>query len=50
MEKETKITTIKKVSHSGNSLCVFMTNELDMMGIKRGEKVKLTIERVEDEQ
>lgn len=41
------VTTVKEVKHSGSSLAVYITRELNLMTVKKGDKVKITIEKVE---
>ena len=45
-----KLTGIKNVSRTGHSLAVFLTKELGLLGIKEGESVMVTIERVRDDE
>ena len=45
-----KLTGIKNVSRTGHSLAIFMTKELALLGIKEGETVMVTIERVRDDE
>lgn len=45
-----KLTGIKHVSRTGHSLAVFLTKELSLLGIKEGESVMVTIERVRDDE
>lgn len=41
------IQTIKEVYTTGNSLVVSLTKELRMMELGKGDKVKITLEKVE---
>lgn len=41
------VSTVKEVKYSGSSLAVYITRELNMMEVKRGDKVKVTLEKVE---
>lgn len=41
-----KIETVKTIMVSGNSLAVFLTTELKMMSLEKGDTVKVTLERV----
>lgn len=45
-----KVTATKKVVQQGNSLCVNVTKECDLIGAERGELVEVTIEKKEEKQ
>ena len=45
-----KLTGIKHVSRTGHSLAIFVTKELALLGIKEGESVMVTLERVRDDE
>ncbi len=42
-----KIEATKEVFTSGGSLIVYLTNELKMLELDKGDMVKITIERIE---
>lgn len=42
-----KTTFERAVTLSGNSLVIKMTKEVTMMGLKKGDIVKVTLEKVE---
>lgn len=42
-----EITTVKEVKCSGSSLAVYITRELNMLDMKKGDKVKITIEKTD---
>lgn len=41
------ITTTKTIKTTGNSLVLFLTKELDSLGLDKEDMVKVTLERVE---
>lgn len=43
-----KVTTTKKVVQQGNSLCVNVTKECDLIGAERGDLVEVTIKKADD--
>lgn len=43
-----KFTTVKDIKVSGTSLCVFITKEVKMLGLDRGQQVRITIERIDE--
>lgn len=42
-----KIEATKEVFTSGGSLIVYLTNELKMLDVEKGDKIKVTIEKIE---
>lgn len=41
-----KMETVKTITVSGNSLALLLTTELKMLGLTRGDKVKVILEKV----
>lgn len=44
-----RIVTTVLVRRSGNSLCLNLTRELGLLGLDRGDLVRVTLERVDGE-
>lgn len=44
-----KIVCVKTVSRNGNSLTVSITHEIKLMDLDRGDKVKVVLERIEED-
>ena len=42
------VTVVKSLSNNGNSLCVNITNEAGLLGLRAGDRVKITITRTRD--
>lgn len=42
-----KIEAVKEIYTTGNSLVISITKEVRMMGISKGDKIKVTIEKVD---
>lgn len=44
-----KIVCVKPITKNGNSLTVSITHEIKLMDLDRGDKVKVILERVEED-
>lgn len=42
-----RVEATRKIGRTGNSLIVLITREAEMMGLDRGDLVKITLERVD---
>lgn len=42
-----EISAVKTIKHSGSSLAVYITRELTMLGVEKGQKVEIIIRKVE---
>lgn len=41
------VTSVKEVKASGSSLAVYLTRELTLLGICKGDRVEITIRKVD---
>lgn len=44
-----KIVCVKPITKNGNSLTVSITHEIKLMDLDRGDKVKVILERIEED-
>lgn len=44
-----KIVCVKPITRNGNSLSVSITHEIKLMDLDRGDKVKVILERIEED-
>ena len=40
------VTSIKEVKSSGSSLAVYITRELNLLEVEKGDKIEITIKKV----
>ena len=44
-----KIVCVKPITKNGNSLTVSITHEIKLIGLDRGDKVKVILERIKED-
>lgn len=44
-----RMVCVKAITRNGNSLTVNITHEVKLMGLDRGDKVRVVLERITDE-